>query len=53
MTRFLKVQCQGCKNEQIIFSRAANVCNCLICGEVLATPTGGKSVVTAKIVELV
>lgn len=52
MNRFLKIRCDECKNEQVIFSKASSTVKCLICGKVLATPTGGKATVQTKIVEV-
>lgn len=40
--KFVKVKCEKCKNEQMVFMRAASTVKCLVCGEVLAEPTGGK-----------
>lgn len=48
-SKFLKVKCE-CKNEQIIFEKPAGNVTCLVCGEVLAEPTGGKGTIRAKIV---
>ncbi len=50
---FFKVICPKCKNEQIIFSKPSTVVKCLVCGEILATPTGGKGKINenVKIVE--
>lgn len=50
-SRFVKVKCAKCKNEQIIFDKAATVVKCLVCGEELAKPTGGKAIVD-KVVEV-
>lgn len=47
-SEFLKVKCEKCKNEQIIFGNASNKINCLVCNEVLATPTGGKTSIKTK-----
>jgi len=41
-SKFLKVKCEKCKNEQMVFERASTRVKCLVCGEVLAEPTGGK-----------
>jgi len=41
---FLKVQCGKCNNEQKIFSKASTDVKCLVCGEVLAKSSGGKTV---------
>ena len=39
---FIIVTCEKCKNRQIIFEKASSIVKCLVCGEVLTTPTGGK-----------
>jgi small subunit ribosomal protein S27e len=51
--KFLKVKCAKCSNEQTVFEKPATVVKCLVCGEVLAEPTGGKAVFTTKIVGIV
>ena len=51
-SKFLKVRCQKCKNEQIIFGKCSTVVRCLVCGKVLAYPTGGKSDVRCSILEV-
>ena len=38
--------------EQNIFSKCCSEVRCLVCDEVLAMPTGGKSKVAAKILEV-
>ena len=50
-SKFLRVRCK-CKNEQIIFGKAASIVNCLICGKVLAEPTGGKIRIKSRILEV-
>ncbi len=40
---FLRVKCQKCGNEQLIFSNAVNKIVCNVCGELLAEPSGGQS----------
>jgi len=50
-TKFLKVVCSKCKNEQIIFNKAASDVKCLVCNAVLAESTGGKAKVKAKVVQ--
>jgi small subunit ribosomal protein S27e len=47
--KFVKVKCEKCKNEQMIFMRAASKVKCLVCGEMLAEPTGGKARLNVKI----
>ncbi len=51
-SKFVKVKCKKCNNEQVIFSRAATEVKCLVCGELLAKPTGGKSDILAEIIEI-
>ncbi|MCD6546980.1 MAG: 30S ribosomal protein S27e, partial [Nanoarchaeota archaeon] len=40
------------KNEQIVFGKASTVVKCLVCGNVLATPTGGKAKLKARVLEV-
>ncbi len=51
MSRFVKVRCT-CKNEQVVFSKAAMEVNCLVCSNPLARPSGGKTVLTAQVLEV-
>ncbi len=51
-SKFIKVRCPKCKNEQIIFGKASTEVHCLVCGNVLATPSGGKSNVKCNILEV-
>ena len=51
-SKFVKVRCSKCKNEQIIFGKTASTITCLVCEKVLAEPTGGKSSVKARILEV-
>lgn len=46
---FVKVKCEGCKNEQVIFSKAAQAVHCLVCNAEIALPTGGKAELHAKV----
>jgi small subunit ribosomal protein S27e len=49
--KFLRVKCNDCENEQIIFSRASTAVKCLVCGRTLAEPRGGKAEIKTKVVE--
>ncbi len=51
-SKFIKIRCPKCKNEQIMFGKASSNVNCLVCGKVLAEPTGGKSRVKARVLEV-
>jgi small subunit ribosomal protein S27e len=48
-SRFYRVKCPDCENEQVIFGKAATVVDCIVCGKVLAEPAGGKAHITAEI----
>jgi small subunit ribosomal protein S27e len=51
-SKFVKVKCPKCKNEQVIFGKATTEVKCLICNQVLAEPSGGKAKVKARILEV-
>ena len=51
-SRFLKVRCPKCNNEQIIFGKASTTVRCLICDTVLAEPSGGKAKIYGRILEV-
>ena len=51
-SEFVKVRCSKCKNEQVVFNKASSVVVCLVCGENLAQPTGGKSKVDSAVLEV-
>lgn len=52
-SNFIKVKCEKCKNEQIIFEKAASVVKCLVCDEILAEPTGGKANLKTQVISIV
>ncbi len=51
-SKFIKIRCPKCKNEQIIFGKTSTVIKCLVCEKVIAEPTGGKSRIKARILEV-
>lgn len=51
-SKFVKVRCGKCKNEQVIFGKVSSNINCLVCGTSLAESTGGKTSVRARILEV-
>jgi small subunit ribosomal protein S27e len=51
-SKFLKVTCSKCKNEQVIFNKASTRVKCLVCDTELSEPTGGKAKVKAKVVQV-
>ncbi len=52
VSRFIKVRCPSCKNEQVIFGKVASDVKCLVCGRLIAKSTGGKTAVRARILEV-
>lgn len=48
---FFKLRCEECGNEQNVFSRASTKVECMVCGEVLAKPSGGAAELEAEIIE--
>ena len=52
ISKFIKVRCPKCKNEQIIFGKSACDVKCLVCGRSLASPTGGKAKIKARVLEV-
>jgi small subunit ribosomal protein S27e len=51
-SKFLKVKCKKCRNEQIIFNKTATEIKCLVCESVLAKPTGGLAEILTTIEEV-
>ncbi|TAL53019.1 MAG: 30S ribosomal protein S27e [Nanoarchaeota archaeon] len=51
-SKFIKIRCPKCKNEQIIFGKASTVVKCLVCSKVLGEPTGGKTQIKSRILEV-
>jgi len=42
-SKFLRVRCPKCGNEQIVFSHATTRVKCFVCGTQLTEPRGGKA----------
>ena len=51
-SKFIKLRCPKCKNEQIVFGKSASKVKCLVCNKTLAEPTGGKTRVKARVLEV-
>lgn len=51
-SNFIKVKCNGCGGQQVVFDRAASTVKCLICDSVLVEPKGGKAKINAEIIEV-
>jgi len=50
-SRFVRIRCPDCENEQIIFEKASSTINCLVCGSIISKPSGGKAIISAEIIE--
>lgn len=51
-SKFLKVACKKCGNEQVVYNKASIVVKCLKCGVEIARPTGGEAVINAKVMKV-
>ncbi|MCS7134571.1 MAG: 30S ribosomal protein S27e [Candidatus Pacearchaeota archaeon] len=51
-SKFVRVKCPKCENEQIIFGKAVTRVRCLKCKTQLTKPTGGKAKIRAKVLEV-
>lgn len=49
-SRFIRVKCPDCGNEQVLFDHASSPVKCNVCGAPLAEPTGGKAALKGEIV---
>ena len=52
-SKFIKVRCTDCENEQVLFNKASTVVSCHICGGKLAIPAGGKAAIKGEILEFI
>lgn len=51
-SKFIKVRCSKCKNEQIIFGKPSTKITCLVCSTILSEPMGGKGRIKARVLEV-
>jgi small subunit ribosomal protein S27e len=51
-SKFYRVMCKKCKQDQVVYNKASTVVRCLNCGEELANPTGGEAYIKGKILEV-
>jgi small subunit ribosomal protein S27e len=49
-SKFVRVKCPNCGNEQVIFSHATFPVRCLSCGTQITYPTGGKAKIVGEII---
>jgi len=51
-SKFVRVSCPKCSNEQVIFGKATSNVRCLKCKTQLTKSSGGKAKVRAKVLEV-
>jgi len=51
-SKFIKIRCPKCKNEQVMFGKSTTIIKCLVCEKILAKPSGGKARIKAQILEV-
>ena len=51
-SRFLRIKCLNCGNEQIVFGCATTEVHCNVCEKQLTQTTGGKARILTKISEV-
>ena len=52
-SKFQKIKCSECEEEQVIYSHTTTVIKCNSCGNPIAQPTGSKAKLFGKISETV
>jgi small subunit ribosomal protein S27e len=52
MSKFLRIKCEDCGNEQVVFNRPSTAVRCLVCGKTVIEPKGGKGEVKTRILEV-
>ena len=50
-SKFLKVSCKECEEENIVYSHASTPVMCKSCGNIIVKPTGSKAQIIGKISE--
>ncbi|MBB5252691.1 30S ribosomal protein S27e [Sulfurisphaera ohwakuensis] len=51
-SKFLRIKCPNCGNEQTVFSHATFPVRCLSCGTQLVYPRGGKAKIVGETVRI-
>ncbi|MDG6220552.1 MAG: 30S ribosomal protein S27e [Candidatus Thermoplasmatota archaeon] len=50
-SKFVKIKCPDCDNEQIVFTRASSKVSCQVCGATIAEPSGGRAKLKGEITQ--
>lgn len=51
-SKFIRVRCPKCENEQVIFGKSSTKIKCLKCEKILTEPTGGKAKIRCRVLEV-
>jgi len=51
-SKFVKIQCPDCKNEQVVFGKASTKVKCRKCNNKLVEVRGGKAKMKGKVLEV-
>ena len=51
-SKFIKVKCASCNNEQVVFDSAKIAVKCNVCGSDLTEPKGGKAKILGEVLEV-
>jgi small subunit ribosomal protein S27e len=51
-SKFLRVKCDDCENEQVVFDHASTIVKCNVCGRTLVEPRGGKAEIKSRVIEV-
>jgi len=51
-SKFLRVKCDACENEQVVFDHASTSVKCNVCGRTLVEPMGGKAEIKSRVIEV-
>ena len=51
-SKFIRVKCPECGNEQITFDHASFPARCIVCGRILVKPRGGKALILGEIIRV-
>ncbi len=49
-SKFIRVKCPNCGNEQVVFSHSTFPVRCLSCATQLVYPTGGKAKIVGEVI---
>ncbi len=52
-SKFQKIKCSECQEEQIVYSHTTTVIKCNSCGNSIAQPTGSKAKLFGKVSETI